>query len=177
MLHLNFVNVVDDRVERGFSGTDRPDRGHRGASAEPRGSRRAQCQAPRLRSLLGLVTVGTAIGLPGRCTPHPADLAMALVSSNVSYRFLDQRTRAEMARRLDEILEEERVFGTPVDVYVYSDPVKRILAYALEEAQHNGEVQAQPRHVLIGLLREEDCAAARLFQSHGIDLIRVRSLQ
>ena len=111
-----------------------------------------------------------------RRSVQSADLAMALVSSNLSYRFLDQSTRAEMARRLDEILEEERVFGTPVDVYVYSDPVKRILAYALEEAQHNGEVRAQPRHVLIGLLREEDCVAARLFQSYGIDLIRVRSL-
>jgi hypothetical protein len=81
-----------------------------------------------------------------------------------------------MAQRLSEISEEEPTFGIPVDVYVYSDPVKRILAYALEEAERAGAGRIQARHLLFGLLVERECAAARLLQARGIDVVAVRSL-
>ena len=106
-----------------------------------------------------------------------ADLAMALVSSGVFNALFEGQSRSEIMRHLEEIPREEPVFGMPVDVYVYSDPVKRILAYALEEAQRSSGTEVQPRHLLIGLLREGGCAPARLLEGNGVTLTRARSIR
>ena len=124
-----------------------------------------------------LASAATFAADKDHCAIHSVDLGIALACSNLLYNLLNEPARSELLTGLEQLVEDEPVFvGKPVDVYVYSDPVKRILAYALEEAQRGGNTHTQPRHLLIGLLRESDCAAARMFQSHGINHSRLRSL-
>ncbi len=50
------------------------------------------------------------------------------------------------------------------------------LAYAVEESERMNKPRVGPEHLLLGLLREENCLAARLMREHGADLERVRKL-
>lgn len=50
------------------------------------------------------------------------------------------------------------------------DPAKRVLAYAVEEAESLGHLPIEPEHLLLGLLREKDSIAARTLDAMSINL-------
>lgn len=57
----------------------------------------------------------------------------------------------------------------------YSEASKRALERAVEEARKCGARHAAARHVMGGILLEEDSLAARLLRERGVDLAGVRA--
>ena len=55
-----------------------------------------------------------------------------------------------------------------------SNPSKRVLAYAAEEANRLGHKHIGPEHLFLGLLREEEGFAVQILRQRGADLNRVR---
>ncbi len=54
---------------------------------------------------------------------------------------------------------------------------KRVLAYAAEEAEQANNLAISTKHLLLGLLREENSAVANLLARHGVQLNRVRQVK
>lgn len=50
------------------------------------------------------------------------------------------------------------------------DPAKRVLAYAVQEAERLGHLSIEPEHLLLGLLLEKDSIAARTLEAMSINL-------
>lgn len=65
--------------------------------------------------------------------------------------------------------------ATGVDLPL-TDETSRALAYAVEEAEQMNQPRVGPEHLLLGLLREEDCLAARLMRTRGADPARARRI-
>ena len=65
--------------------------------------------------------------------------------------------------------------STSVDMPL-SNEGKRVLAYAAEEGERLGHKYIEVFHLLLGLLREENCFAAQLLHQHGIRLSAAREL-
>ena len=63
--------------------------------------------------------------------------------------------------------------ATSVDLPL-SDESTRVLFYAAEEADRLTDKRIRTGHLLLGLLREEKCLAARILQERGLDLATVR---
>ena len=57
----------------------------------------------------------------------------------------------------------------------FSEPARRVLTLAQEEAQHLNHSYIGTEHILLGLLREEDGVAAKVLVSLGANLGKVRS--
>ncbi len=55
-----------------------------------------------------------------------------------------------------------------------SDEVQRIQAYAEEEAKLLGSTRIGPVHLLLGMLREEGCHAARFLRERGAEIASIR---
>ena len=51
---------------------------------------------------------------------------------------------------------------------------KSALALAKEEAPHSGAPEATPRHLLAGIVQQEQTLAAQLLRRHGVSLDRLR---
>ena len=64
--------------------------------------------------------------------------------------------------------------STSVDLPL-SDECKRVLAYAVEEAERSKQDNIAPEHLLLGLLREEKCFAAQILRERGLTLSQVRN--
>jgi hypothetical protein len=65
--------------------------------------------------------------------------------------------------------------STSVDMPVSSE-VKRILTYAAEEAESLGDAHIETKHLLLGILHEEDCVAAKLLHEDGVRLSTAREI-
>jgi ATP-dependent Clp protease ATP-binding subunit ClpC len=63
--------------------------------------------------------------------------------------------------------------STSVDLTL-SNECKRILAYAAEEAQRLAHEHIGTEHLMLGILREKDCFAARLLHGRGMNLETAR---
>jgi ATP-dependent Clp protease ATP-binding subunit ClpC len=55
-----------------------------------------------------------------------------------------------------------------------SDESKRILACAAEESERMADSQIGTEHLLLGILRESNCLAARILNGHGVQLEEAR---
>ncbi len=62
---------------------------------------------------------------------------------------------------------------TSVDLPL-SHECKRVLAYGSEEAERLGHKHFGTMHLLLGLFREEHCAAAGILNERGLDLAKLR---
>jgi ATP-dependent Clp protease ATP-binding subunit ClpC len=56
----------------------------------------------------------------------------------------------------------------------FSTECTRILRLAVEESERLGHGYVEPEHLLLGLLREEQCLGARILQVHEVTLLRTR---
>ncbi|HLJ87417.1 MAG TPA: ATP-dependent Clp protease ATP-binding subunit [Candidatus Angelobacter sp.] len=96
------------------------------------------------------------------------ELAQRFLKSNASIGVIRQQVEAHapvMCRR---------AASTVSDVPLHSD-CKRALAFAEEEARPFPRKRVAPGHLLLGLLREENCLAAQLLRQHGISAKDVRA--
>lgn len=57
---------------------------------------------------------------------------------------------------------------------LFSEQVKRVLRYAVEEAERMAHKHIGTEHLLVGLLREERCFAAEILQERGLRLSTLR---
>jgi len=64
--------------------------------------------------------------------------------------------------------------STSVDLPL-SNECKRVLAYAAEEAERLSDRHIGTEHLLLGLLREQNCGAATILHEHGAKLEEIRS--
>jgi ATP-dependent Clp protease ATP-binding subunit ClpC len=69
---------------------------------------------------------------------------------------------------------ESQAEGTAPGELPLSDECRRILMLAAHEAEVQGQMAVGNEHLLLGMLRLEGCAAARLLASHGLSLVAVR---
>ena len=56
----------------------------------------------------------------------------------------------------------------------FTNECKQVLAYAAEEAERIRDKHIGTEHLLLGLLREEDCFASRMLQERGVTLEQIR---
>ncbi len=89
-------------------------------------------------------------------------------------RFLHPQEMIEgIRKRFEEYTEVRERTSTSLDLPL-SHECKRVLAYSAEEAEALKQRSIGTAHLLLGLLREEQCAAARLLREHGLRLQEVR---
>src|SRR5580692_3956090 len=89
-------------------------------------------------------------------------------------RFLRAQASAESIRKQIEAHATVREkTATSVDLPL-SNEGKRVLAYAAEEAARLGHSHIGSEHLLLGLLREDKCFAARILEERGVKLAQVR---
>jgi len=103
--------------------------------------------------LLGLIALGEGVA------------AQTLAASEVDLR----RVRSEI----------EKIVGTGDTVMLlgeipFTPRAKKVLEYAVEEAQHMGHQYVGTEHLLLGLLREEEGVAARVLENMGLRLDTIR---
>jgi len=65
--------------------------------------------------------------------------------------------------------------STSVDLPLTNE-CKRILAYGAEEAERIGNKHIGIEHLMLGILREEECFAARILRERGVQLKKARTL-
>src|SRR5690242_12603130 len=103
--------------------------------------------------LLGLIALGEGVA------------AQVLANLGVDLR----RVRSEI----------EKIVGTGGNVMLlgeipFTPRAKKVLEYAVEEAQHMGHSYVGTEHLLLGLIREEEGVAARVLENLGLRLDVVR---
>jgi hypothetical protein len=87
--------------------------------------------------------------------------------------FLPNTTSIEAIRRQieDQITIHEKI-STSVDIPL-SDECARILSHAAEESEKLGHSYIDTSHVLLGILREGNCVAAKILTGLGLELTAV----
>jgi hypothetical protein len=79
-------------------------------------------------------------------------------------------------RRIDELQSPRLSPGSRSTDLPLSHESKRVLAYAAEESETLRHKIIDSGHLVLGLLREENCLAAALLREHGIDYARYRNV-
>jgi ATP-dependent Clp protease ATP-binding subunit ClpC len=105
---------------------------------------------------LGAEKIGTEHLLLGLTQEHPG-LLTSVVGAGA--------TEGEIRRRLNLKAEGESL-TTSVDMPL-TNPSKRVLAYAAEEAERLGDKQISAAHLLQELMREQGCEAERVLKEMG----------
>ena len=89
-------------------------------------------------------------------------------------RFLRSHGSVESVRKqIEQHTPARGSISTSVDLPL-SDECKRVLAYAAEEAERLGHRHIGTEHLLMGLLREKKCFAAKLLEERGVKVDEVR---
>jgi uncharacterized protein (TIGR02246 family) len=89
-------------------------------------------------------------------------------------RFFRQKGGIEALREeIESQIQRRERYSTAVEVPLSAE-CKRILNVAAEEAQRLGSAHIGTEHLLLGILREEKCFAARLLAERGLSLELLR---
>ena len=101
-------------------------------------------------------------------------LGLLRVDKALSNRFLPSYASVEGIRKQIEArtIPGEKV-STSVDLPL-SNESKHVLSHAAEEAERLGHKRIGPEHLLLGLLREENCFAAHILRERGLRLETIR---
>ena len=92
----------------------------------------------------------------------------------LTHRFLRSHRPVESIRKqIDENTTIREKVSTSVDLPL-SNECKRVLAYAAEEAERLAHTHIGTEHLLLGLLREENCFAAKILQERGLQAPAIR---
>jgi len=100
---------------------------------------------------------------------EPEQLLFGLIRENVE--FVNRFTTGVPEAWLRDATRAETALNEQVS---YSEASQRILSYASEEAARVGRQEVGIEHILLGLLREEGSAAARMLRDHGANIERIR---
>lgn len=101
-------------------------------------------------------------------------LGLLRADTSLTNHFLDTAQSAESLRKQIELQATIREkISISIDLPV-SDECKRIFEYAAQEAERLGIKHVGSDHLLVGILLEENCLAARLLKERGVRLGEVR---
>lgn len=105
-------------------------------------------------------------------------LLMGILGEDCAFvnQFLSNEISEDSIRRgfvVDEQI-PRRIAGSEL-IESFSADSKRVLDFAAEEAALAGREEIGLEHLLIGILREEDCIAAQLLLKNGADPAPIRS--
>jgi len=101
-------------------------------------------------------------------------LGLVREDNALTSRFLPSAAPVESIReRVRAVTPVREKLPTSVDLPL-SEESKRVLAYAAEEAEQLGHQHIGTEHLLLGLLREENCLAATLLRERGLRIGPVR---
>jgi ATP-dependent Clp protease ATP-binding subunit ClpC len=93
---------------------------------------------------------------------------------NLTNRVLRNHSSIESIRKEIEGRTTIREKVSPSIDLLLSDECKRILAYAAEEAERLNHRHIGTEHLLLGILREEECVAAKILHEPGLRLNAIR---
>jgi ATP-dependent Clp protease ATP-binding subunit ClpC len=113
-------------------------------------------------SLYGASRIETEHLLLGLCREDPE-----------SFQDLLHLPADEVRNRVAERLERKPEVAVSIDLPL-SDESERILAFAGEESEQLSHGRIGPVHILLGILREPECAAARTLSGMGAVVDRLR---
>jgi uncharacterized protein (TIGR02246 family) len=89
-------------------------------------------------------------------------------------RFLEPPRAIEGIRKeIEAQIKIGKRFALSVELPLSAE-CKRILSHAPEEAERLGHFQIGTEHLLLGILREEKCLAARILAGHGVKAAAIR---
>ena len=101
-------------------------------------------------------------------------LGLLREDKGLSHRFLQSLQSVEHIRQQIEAHTLIRPpTSTSVDLPV-SNECKRILAYGAEEAERLGHKHIGTEHLLLGILREQECFAAQILSQYGLRVDTIR---
>src|SRR5207247_172861 len=113
----------------------------------------------------------------GSTTIETEHLLLGLISEdkNLTNRFLRNHSSIESIRKEIEgrTTIREKV-STSIDLPL-SNECKRILAYAAEETERLNHRHIGTEHLLLGILREENCTSAQVLYQRGLKLHDLRN--
>ena len=113
------------------------------------------------------------VGSPNIDTEHLL-LGLLATDKSLSRRFLGSPWAAEaLWGRIEQSRSIHKRVQGPVDLPL-SSVSKRSLSYAAEEADRLSSKHISTEHLLLGLLREENCFAAQFLHEHGVRLASTR---
>ncbi len=110
----------------------------------------------------------------GSSTIESEHLLLGLVreDKDLTSRFMGS-TADDIRAKIDEHITRKPKVSTSIDLPL-TDECKRILAFTGEESERLGDRFLGTEHLLLGILRETNCLAARLLVKRGLQLERVR---
>jgi ATP-dependent Clp protease ATP-binding subunit ClpC len=100
-------------------------------------------------------------------------LGLIREDKNLTNRFLTNIQLEGIRPKIESLSEIREKVSTSIDLPL-SNECKRILAYSNEEAERLGHRHIGTEHLLLGMLREESCVAARLLYESGLRLETLR---
>ncbi len=100
-------------------------------------------------------------------------LGLLREDKTLSHRFLPKVPAESIRQQIEAATTKGEYIATSVDLPL-SDENRRVLEHAAEEADRLSQKYIGTEHLLLGLLREEQCFGARLLQEHGVRLSAVR---
>ena len=89
-------------------------------------------------------------------------------------RFLPKVDAESIRSQIDAATLVQKTISTTVDLPLSRESA-RVLKYAAEEADRLKHSHIGTEHLLLGLLREHDCFAAKLLSERGADLVNLRT--
>jgi ATP-dependent Clp protease ATP-binding subunit ClpA len=117
----------------------------------------------------------SAFGSPVIETEH---LLLGLIredKSILTYYLGDRTTSVGMREAILKLIEMKPSTPTHIDLPL-SNECKRILAYGAEEAMRLDSKDIETPHLMLGILREEQCFAARMLRENGLRLEEARAM-
>jgi ATP-dependent Clp protease ATP-binding subunit ClpC len=105
----------------------------------------------------------------GSSTIEPEHLLLGILREDkpLIHRFLPNTFLADVRGKIEEHITAREKISTSIDLPL-SNECKRILAYAHEESERLAHRHIGTEHLLLGILREQNCLAARLLVECGI---------
>jgi ATP-dependent Clp protease ATP-binding subunit ClpC len=87
------------------------------------------------------------------------DLAIRLFKTKENIESIVRQVRATFSFRRKVLISGDLLLSLEC---------KKMLAYGAEEAERRNARQIEPQHLLLGLLRDERCATAKIMLEHGV---------
>jgi Clp amino terminal domain, pathogenicity island component/NTF2 fold immunity protein len=111
----------------------------------------------------------------GSTTIETEHLLLGLLreDGNIPTRFVPSATAPTIRKEIQGRLDVREKVSTSIDLPL-SNEGKRILAYAAEETERLNHRYIGTEHLLLGILREEKCVAAKILFDFGLRLNAIR---
>lgn len=110
-----------------------------------------------------------------RIGPEHVLLGILREDRGLAWRVLPKTPTENIREELGAAMPRGESIPTNIDLPI-SEECKAVFDFADKEAERMQESQIAPEHLLLGILSQEKCQAARILARHGLTLDGVRSL-